>query len=76
VRSVLLEGGPTLAGAAVRAGVVDRVVGYLAPALLGAGPAALAAAGISTIDEALRLDVTDVTTVGADIRITATPREV
>ena len=28
---VLLEGGPTLAGAFVRAGLVDRVVAYLAP---------------------------------------------
>jgi diaminohydroxyphosphoribosylaminopyrimidine deaminase/5-amino-6-(5-phosphoribosylamino)uracil reductase len=73
-RSVLLEGGPTLAGAALRAGLVDRVVGYLAPALLGAGPAALAEAGITTIDRALRLDVTDVALVGTDVRITATPR--
>ena len=39
---VLLEGGPTLAGAFVRAGLVDRVVAYLAPVLLGAGVAALA----------------------------------
>lgn len=38
VRSVLLEGGPTLAGAFVAAGTVDKVVGYLAPVLLGAGP--------------------------------------
>ncbi len=42
VRSVLLEGGPTLAGAFVAAGAVDTVTGYLAPVLLGAGPAALA----------------------------------
>lgn len=38
VRSVLLEGGPTLAGAFVAAGTVDKVVGYLAPVLLGARP--------------------------------------
>ena len=37
----LLEGGPTLAGGFVRAGLVDRVVGYLAPSLLGDGPPAL-----------------------------------
>jgi diaminohydroxyphosphoribosylaminopyrimidine deaminase/5-amino-6-(5-phosphoribosylamino)uracil reductase len=73
-RSVLLEGGPTLAGAALAAGLVDRVVGYLAPALLGAGPAALGDAGITSIGQALRLDVTDVTVVGTDIRITGTPR--
>ncbi|MEU3503189.1 bifunctional diaminohydroxyphosphoribosylaminopyrimidine deaminase/5-amino-6-(5-phosphoribosylamino)uracil reductase RibD [Streptomyces hundungensis] len=73
VRSVLLEGGPTLAGAFVAAGAVDRVVGYLAPALLGAGPAALAGAGIPTIAEALRLDLTEAVRIGPDLRITATP---
>ncbi|MCB8903198.1 MULTISPECIES: bifunctional diaminohydroxyphosphoribosylaminopyrimidine deaminase/5-amino-6-(5-phosphoribosylamino)uracil reductase RibD [unclassified Streptomyces] len=73
VRSVLLEGGPTLAGAFVAAGAVDQVVGYLAPVLLGAGPNALADAGISTITEALRLDVTETVRVGPDLRITATP---
>jgi riboflavin biosynthesis pyrimidine reductase len=41
VRSVLLECGATLAGAFVDTGLVDRVVAYLAPALLGQGPAAL-----------------------------------
>ncbi len=73
-RAVLLEGGPTLAGAALAAGLVDRVVAYLAPALLGAGKAALGDAGISTIEQALRLDVSDVTVIGTDIRITGTPR--
>ena len=72
-RYVLLEGGPTLAGAFWQAGLVDRVVGYLAPALLGAGPAALADAGVATIADTIRLDVTDVMTVGPDLRITATP---
>ncbi|NUL04581.1 bifunctional diaminohydroxyphosphoribosylaminopyrimidine deaminase/5-amino-6-(5-phosphoribosylamino)uracil reductase RibD [Streptomyces lunaelactis] len=73
IRSVLLEGGPTLAGAFVAAGAVDKVVGYLAPVLLGAGPAALADAGISTITEALRLDVTETVRIGPDLRITAVP---
>ncbi|MBB4985731.1 MULTISPECIES: bifunctional diaminohydroxyphosphoribosylaminopyrimidine deaminase/5-amino-6-(5-phosphoribosylamino)uracil reductase RibD [Streptomyces] len=72
VRSVLLEGGPTLAGAFIAAGAVDQVVGYLAPVLLGAGPAALADAGITTLTEALRLDVTETAHIGSDIRITAT----
>lgn len=72
VRSVLLEGGPTLAGSFVAAGAVDRVVGYLAPVLLGAGPAALDGAGITTLTEALRLDVTETARIGTDLRITAT----
>jgi diaminohydroxyphosphoribosylaminopyrimidine deaminase/5-amino-6-(5-phosphoribosylamino)uracil reductase len=71
VRSVLLEGGPTLAGAFLAAGYVDKVIGYLAPALLGAGPAALGEAGIGSIHQAFRLDVREVARVGADIRVTA-----
>jgi diaminohydroxyphosphoribosylaminopyrimidine deaminase / 5-amino-6-(5-phosphoribosylamino)uracil reductase len=74
VVSVLLEGGPTLAGAFVGAGLVDRVVAYLAPALLGAGPAALGDAGIETLGSALRLHVDAVDLIGDDVRIIATPR--
>ncbi|WP_330329380.1 bifunctional diaminohydroxyphosphoribosylaminopyrimidine deaminase/5-amino-6-(5-phosphoribosylamino)uracil reductase RibD [Streptomyces sp. NBC_00536] len=73
VRSVLVEGGPTLAGAFVAAGAVDRVVGYLAPVLLGAGPNALADAGITTLGQALRLEITEVVRLGPDLRVTAVP---
>ena len=74
MRAALLEGGPTLAGAFLAAGLVDRVVGYVAPKLLGAGPTALADAGIGTIADAIDLDITDVTRIGPDLRITALPR--
>ncbi|HEU0100964.1 MAG TPA: bifunctional diaminohydroxyphosphoribosylaminopyrimidine deaminase/5-amino-6-(5-phosphoribosylamino)uracil reductase RibD [Mycobacteriales bacterium] len=74
VVSVLLEGGPTLAGAFVRDGLVDRVVGYVAPALLGEGPAALAGAGVGNIANAVRLRLDDVTTFGDDVRLTLRPR--
>lgn len=73
VRSVLLEGGPTLAGAFLAAGLVDKVIGYLAPLLLGAGPPALGDAGIPTITAARRLRITGVTRLGADLRITGYP---
>jgi diaminohydroxyphosphoribosylaminopyrimidine deaminase/5-amino-6-(5-phosphoribosylamino)uracil reductase len=75
-RHVFVEGGATLAGALLAAGLVDEVVAYLAPALLGAGTAALEGAGITTIDQALRLNVTDVARIGADVRITAVPRRI
>ncbi|KUL29836.1 bifunctional diaminohydroxyphosphoribosylaminopyrimidine deaminase/5-amino-6-(5-phosphoribosylamino)uracil reductase RibD [Actinoplanes awajinensis] len=74
IRNVLLEGGPTLAGAFLAAGLVDRVIGYVAPKLLGAGRAALVDAGIGTIAEALELDFTDIAQIGADLRFTATLR--
>jgi len=73
VRHVLLEGGPTLAGAFVEARCVDEVIAYIAPKLLGAGPAALGDAGISTIADAITLDVDTVTRVGSDVKIVARP---
>jgi diaminohydroxyphosphoribosylaminopyrimidine deaminase/5-amino-6-(5-phosphoribosylamino)uracil reductase len=73
VVSVLLEGGPTLAGAFVEQGLVDRVVGYVAPALLGDGPHALGPAGAGTITAAHRLRLDDVTRVGDDVRLTLRP---
>jgi diaminohydroxyphosphoribosylaminopyrimidine deaminase/5-amino-6-(5-phosphoribosylamino)uracil reductase len=76
-RHVFLEGGPTLAAGFVRAGLVDEVVVYLAPMLLGAGASAVADLGIGTIADALHLQIADVTTLGTgpdtNVRITLTP---
>lgn len=76
---VLLEGGPTLAAAFLTAGLVDEVVTYVAPTLLGAGRNAVADLGITTISDARHLDVTDVTVVGegadTNVRLTMTPRK-
>ncbi len=73
VQAALLEGGPTLAGGFVRAGLVDRVVGYLAPRLLGAGPPALADAGIVTLPAAMQLSIDDIAQIGSDVRVVARP---
>jgi len=73
VRHVLLEGGPTLAGAFVEARCVDQIVAYVAPKLLGAGPAALGDSGIFTIADALTLDIESLDRLGPDIKITARP---
>jgi diaminohydroxyphosphoribosylaminopyrimidine deaminase / 5-amino-6-(5-phosphoribosylamino)uracil reductase len=76
---VFLEGGPTLAAAFVRAGLVDEIVAYVAPMLLGSGRNAVADLGITTIADALRPMVTDVTVLdGVDgeppnVRLTMTP---
>jgi diaminohydroxyphosphoribosylaminopyrimidine deaminase/5-amino-6-(5-phosphoribosylamino)uracil reductase len=72
VRTVWLEGGPTLAAAFLRAGLVDEVVSYLAPALLGSGSAAVGDLGIPSIDRTLRLTIRDVRTIGPDVRVRAT----
>lgn len=76
-RHVFLEGGPTLAAGFWKAGLVDEVVTYVAPVLLGAGRNAVDDLGIHTITDAPHLRVTDVTVLeaaGEDtcVRITMT----
>ena len=63
-KHVFLEGGPHLAAAFLGAGLVDEVVAYVAPALLGAGTSSVGDLGITTIADAARLLIEDVTTVG------------
>jgi hypothetical protein len=52
---------------------VDRVLAYLAPALLGSGPAALADAGVGTIADIARLQVDEVRRVGVDVLVDGRP---
>ena len=79
VRHLLVEGGPTLAAAFLRAGLVDEVHAYVAPVLLGAGRSAVADLGIESIDGALRLTTRSVQVLGPDVFVAATvehpPRE-
>ncbi|MFW6774781.1 bifunctional diaminohydroxyphosphoribosylaminopyrimidine deaminase/5-amino-6-(5-phosphoribosylamino)uracil reductase RibD [Nocardioides sp. CPCC 205120] len=63
-RHVFLEGGPTVAAAFLTAGLVDEVVVYVAPLLLGAGRSAVGDLGITTVTDALHLQVLDAATVG------------
>lgn len=67
----MLEGGATLAASFVRAGLVDRVVGYLAPTLLGAGPPLVGDLGVVTLAGAQRLELEEVSQVGEDVRVVA-----
>ena len=77
-RHVFLEGGPTLAGAFLRTGLVDEVVCYVAPLLVGAGIPSVQGLPFTTIADALRLDVLDVRTLGdapdLDVRLTMRPQ--
>jgi diaminohydroxyphosphoribosylaminopyrimidine deaminase/5-amino-6-(5-phosphoribosylamino)uracil reductase len=70
-RRVLVEGGPTLAAAFLRAGVVDEVHAYVAPVLLGAGRPAVADLGIGAIGDALRLRTRAVRPLGPDVLVEA-----
>jgi diaminohydroxyphosphoribosylaminopyrimidine deaminase / 5-amino-6-(5-phosphoribosylamino)uracil reductase len=78
---VFLEGGPTLAAAFLRAGLVDEIVVYVAPMLLGAGRSAVADLGITTIADAFRPRVVDITVLDApdgqsepNVRLTLEPQ--
>ncbi len=68
-RHVLLEGGPTLAAAFLDAGLVDEVLVYLAPLLLGAGRAALAGGAVGTLADAHRAELRAVDRIGPDLRL-------
>jgi diaminohydroxyphosphoribosylaminopyrimidine deaminase/5-amino-6-(5-phosphoribosylamino)uracil reductase len=71
VRHVLLEGGPTLAAAFLRARLIDRVEWFVAPLLLGDGPVALPTS-VTLDGSALGVDVADVTVIGEDVRVRGT----
>jgi diaminohydroxyphosphoribosylaminopyrimidine deaminase / 5-amino-6-(5-phosphoribosylamino)uracil reductase len=71
VRHILIEGGPTLAGAWLRADAVDRLVWFVAPVILGGGPSAVGDLGIPTLAQAPRWEVAEVCRVGDDAKIVA-----
>jgi diaminohydroxyphosphoribosylaminopyrimidine deaminase/5-amino-6-(5-phosphoribosylamino)uracil reductase len=66
VQSLLLEGGPTLAGAFLRAGLVDKLLLFVAPTLSGAGPGLL-----DRLDAPLALRGLTSTPVGDDVLLEA-----
>jgi diaminohydroxyphosphoribosylaminopyrimidine deaminase/5-amino-6-(5-phosphoribosylamino)uracil reductase len=78
IHHVWLEGGPTVAAAFLEAGLVDEVIAYLAPVLLGSGAPAVGDLGIQTISQALQLTPHEVTMIGPDVRIRASvnPRSI
>jgi diaminohydroxyphosphoribosylaminopyrimidine deaminase/5-amino-6-(5-phosphoribosylamino)uracil reductase len=75
VLQLLVEGGATVAHAFHGAGLVDRYVVYLAPALMGGddGRALMAGPGAATIADVWRGRVVDVRRLGGDLRIDVEP---
>ena len=70
---VLLEGGPTLAGAFLRAGAVNRVLAYVAPILLGGPITAVDDVGVPTIARALRWRFDGIDRAGPDLVLSLVP---
>ncbi len=72
VNQVLLEAGPVLTGAMLGAGLVDELVIYMAPKLLGSDARAMAhLPAIQQLADSISLTITDVRAIGTDWRITA-----
>jgi diaminohydroxyphosphoribosylaminopyrimidine deaminase / 5-amino-6-(5-phosphoribosylamino)uracil reductase len=77
IQDLLMEGGPTLAGALFDAGEIDEVRLFLAPVLIGAAQAraVLEGAGVARIAEGVRPLATSVDRIGEDVLIQARLRE-
>ncbi len=73
IRTVFVEGGPTLASAFIAAGLADRFYIYQAPVLLGGDKLAVGTIGITTLSERIDLSLEAVEMCGPDVLITARP---
>ncbi|MGY8812489.1 MAG: bifunctional diaminohydroxyphosphoribosylaminopyrimidine deaminase/5-amino-6-(5-phosphoribosylamino)uracil reductase RibD [Pseudomonadales bacterium] len=70
---VLVEAGAGLSGAFWRAGLVDELIVYMAPRLLGSQARPLMQLPFESMSEAMDIAVTDMRAIGQDWRITARP---
>ena len=75
INHVWVEAGATLAGALIQKQLVDELIVYLAPKLMGAdGRGLIGALGLQSMQDTIDLVIKDVRMVGQDIRIVATPK--
>jgi len=75
IQSVLIEGGASVAGNFIDAGLVNKVSFFLAPIVIGGreAPNAIAGAGVAKLVDALQLDDLEITRRGRDIEVTGYP---
>jgi diaminohydroxyphosphoribosylaminopyrimidine deaminase / 5-amino-6-(5-phosphoribosylamino)uracil reductase len=73
IRSLFVEGGPTLASAFLAAGLADELLVYVAPALLGGPVLAVGDLGVDTIDAAHRFEFAAMERLGEDVLLVAHP---
>lgn len=73
IHHLWVEAGATLASSLIKANLVDELIVYLAPKLMGSdGRGLIGALGLTEMAHVIDLTITDVRMVGVDIRITAT----
>jgi diaminohydroxyphosphoribosylaminopyrimidine deaminase/5-amino-6-(5-phosphoribosylamino)uracil reductase len=75
IQSVLIEGGTEVAGAAIEAGIVDKVTFIISPIIIGGhdAPVAIGGKGADSLADAYRLRDIEITRHGEDIEITGYP---
>ena len=74
INDVMVEAGSKLNGALVQAGLVDELVIYMAPKLLGDSAQGLFhLPALQKMSQNIALEITDIRAVGSDWRITASP---
>jgi diaminohydroxyphosphoribosylaminopyrimidine deaminase/5-amino-6-(5-phosphoribosylamino)uracil reductase len=75
IQSVLVEGGPSLAGLLLEAGLINKISFFVAPLIIGGqdAPSAIAGSGIEKIADAVRLERVEVHPHDADVEITGYP---
>ena len=72
INEVLVEAGPTLNGALLNAGLIDEVIIYMAPHLMGdAARGLFHLPDLHQMNQRIALDIQDIRAVGCDWRITA-----
>jgi diaminohydroxyphosphoribosylaminopyrimidine deaminase/5-amino-6-(5-phosphoribosylamino)uracil reductase len=75
VNDVLVEAGATLNGALIEAGLVDEIVVYLAPRILGRSTRGMfELPGLTRLEDGTTLELLEVRRVGSDLRIRARPK--
>jgi len=76
LQSVLVEGGATIAGNLIDAGLVDKVTFFLAPVIIGGrdAPSAIGGDGAESLIDALELVDVEMVQRGRDIEVTGYPR--
>lgn len=76
INDVLLETGATLSGAMLQAGLIDEIIIYMAPVLMGNNAKGLfALPGLDSMQDKIELDIIEQRLVGQDLRITAKVRQ-
>ncbi|MFH1006362.1 MAG: bifunctional diaminohydroxyphosphoribosylaminopyrimidine deaminase/5-amino-6-(5-phosphoribosylamino)uracil reductase RibD [Candidatus Latescibacterota bacterium] len=71
ITSVLIEGGAQVATSALRAGVVDKLMFFIAPKLIGSGTAGIGDLGISQMKDAISLEAGSLRRFGEDVLYSA-----